>query len=97
MDWKTYLTTQKGWKDSKENTVVFSEYDLQGKKETDGFWIYLDEGLRCGGMKRKLPFSLQAVQDALLGCGKTELWDMLVKDMKGENIDVCREINRRTD
>lgn len=96
MDWKTFLTTQKGWKDSNENTVVFSEYDLQGQKAEDGLWIYLDEGLRCGGMRRELPCSLQAVQAALLGCGKTELWSMLVKDMEREDIDVCREIDRRT-
>ncbi len=97
MDWKTFLMTHKGWKDSNENTVVFSAYDLQGNKETDTLWIYLDEGLRCGGMRRKLPLFLQAVKDALLGCNKTELWNMIVKDMEGESIDVCREIDRSAD
>ena len=50
MDWQTFLISQKGWRDDEGNTLCFSDCDLNGKKKEGVLWIYLDEGLRCGGM-----------------------------------------------
>lgn len=97
LDWRTYLIQQKGWQDTKGNIVSFSDCDLEGKKTTSQIWIYLDEGLRCGGMHRAVENRLGAIKDALLGCGKIELWQCICDSMEGENIHVCREIDRSTD
>lgn len=56
-----------------------------------------DEGLRCGGMHRPIPVSLAAVKEALLGCRKDALWQMVENDLEGAGIDVRREIDGRTD
>lgn len=97
MDWQTFLISQKGWRDSEGNTLCFSDCDLEGKRCAGMLWIYLDEGLRCGGMYRPIPSNLISVRDALLGCHKEALWQMVQKDLEGADIDVCREINGRTD
>lgn len=97
MDWQTFLISQKVWRDDEGNTLCFSDCDLNGKKSEGIFWIYLDEGLRCGGMHRPIPVSLAAVKDALLGCRKEALWLMVQNDLEGAGIDVRREIDRGTD
>ena len=81
MDWKTYLLMQKGWQDSQGNTVVFSSQDLNGNQ--DGLWLFLDEGLRCGGRSASV-HSIEEIRDALLGCGKKELWLCVQKALEGE-------------
>ena len=97
MDWQTFLIYQKGWRDDEGNTLCFSDCDLNGKKKEGVLWIYLDEGLRCGGMHRPILVSLAAVKDALLGCRKDALWQMVKNDLEGAGIDVRREIDGRTD
>lgn len=96
MDWRTFLIQQKGWQDTKGNTVSFSDCDLEGNQTTTKIWIYLDEGFRCGGMHRAVENRLDAIKEALCGCGKTELWQCICDSMEGENIHVCREIDRST-
>lgn len=81
MDWKKYLLSQKGWQDSQGNTVVFFSQDLNGRKE--GLWLFLDEGLRCGGRSVCVQ-SMEEIRDALLGCGKQELWMCVQRDLEGE-------------
>lgn len=94
MDWKTYLLSQKGWQDSQGNTVVFSSQDLNGNQGE--LWLFLDEGLRCGG-RNVCIHSVEEIKNALLGCGKQELWMCVQKDLEGAKQDVCRKIDRGTD
>ena len=80
-DLRTFLLSRKGWQDEKGNTVVFSDRGLYEEPQGEEFWIFLDEGLRCGGMNRKIKATEAAVREALLGCRKTELWSMIEKDI----------------
>ena len=92
MDWQTFLISQKGWRDDEGNTLCFSDCDLNGKKKEGVLWIYLDEGLRCGGMHRPIPVRLAAVTDAHLGRRLVSLWQMVENALYGACIDVRRGI-----
>ncbi len=79
-----FLLAAAGWQDEKGNTVVFFETDLLGRKRDGEIWLFLDEGLRCGGMNRPLAPEPKAVREALLGVGKTALWEAIAADWKKE-------------
>ncbi len=81
-DFRKFLLSGKGWQDEKGNTVVFSETNLMG--EADGFWLFLDEGLRCGGMHRKIAPCEAEVKAALCGVGKEALWEKIAADWAKE-------------
>ncbi len=81
---RDFLLSRKGWQDTKGNTVVFSDRGLTDGPEGEEFWIYLDEGLRCGGMHRKIEPVAEQIKNALLGCGKKELWEAIERDWKEE-------------
>lgn len=83
-NWREFLLSQKGWQDGKGNTVVFSDRGLFEEPKEEELWLYLDEGLRCGGMHRRITPTMKAVQDALLGVGKAELWEAIEKDWDKE-------------
>ncbi|MGN0136837.1 hypothetical protein [Anaerotignum sp.] len=83
-NWRGFLLSCKGWQDQKGNTVVFSDRGLVGETKEDEFWIYLDEGLRCGGMHRPIAPTREAVREALLGLGKKELWEAIETDWNKE-------------
>lgn len=78
---RQFLLAQKGWQDEKGNTVVFSAKGLTEEPTEEEFWIFLDEGLRCGGMHRKILPEASEIRKALLGCGKRELWEQIEKDI----------------
>lgn len=81
---RAFLLSHKGWQDTKGNTVVFSDRGLYSEPKADELWLFLDEGLRCGGMSRSLEPTLEAVRTALCGVGKTELWEAIEKDWNEE-------------
>lgn len=85
---RKFLLSRKGWQDGKGNTLVFFERGLEGEPEKDALWLFLDEGLRCGGLQRRILPEEAELKKALLGCGKRELWELLQKDIgewrKGE-------------
>ncbi|MBQ7757996.1 hypothetical protein [Anaerotignum sp.] len=83
-DWRKFLLSCKGWQDEKGNTVVFSDRGLIGEPNGDELWLFLDEGLRCGGMHRHIDPKKEAVKEALLGVGKTELWEAIERDWNEE-------------
>lgn len=83
-DWRTFLLFRKGWQDEKGNTVVFSDHGWEEAPKAAELWLFLDEGLRCGGMHRRIPAEEQAVRDALLGIGKKELWEAIERDWNEE-------------
>ncbi len=83
-DLRGFLLSKKGWQDGKGNTVVFSDRGLFEEPKGEELWLYLDEGLRCGGMHRPIEPTKEAVRDALLGVGKTELWEAIEKDWSEE-------------
>lgn len=83
-DFRAFLLSRTGWQDEKGNTVVFSEQGLNGERTEDGLWLFLDEGLRCGGMHRKITPSETAVEAALCGVGKKELWEKIAADWTKE-------------
>lgn len=83
-DFRAFLLSCKGWQDETGNTVVFSEQGLNGETAEDGLWLFLDEGLRCGGMHRKIAASEAAVQAALCGVGKAALWEKIAADWTKE-------------
>ena len=53
-EFRAFLLSRTGWQDENGNTVVFSETNLTGETAGDGLWLFLDEGLRCGGMHRRI-------------------------------------------
>lgn len=83
-DFRTFLLSSNGWQDGKGNTVVFSDRGLFEEPRGEELWLCLDEGLRCGGMNRKVEHHPEAVRDALCGVGKQELWEAIEKDWNEE-------------
>lgn len=77
MHLRTYLLKQKGFADAHENKVYFTDRGLYQEPQGEEFWIFLDEGLRCGGTARKIPCTKAAIGEVLLGCGKKELWEIV--------------------
>lgn len=74
MNWKEYLLSCRGWQDSLGNSVCFFLENIIGERSENGIWLFLDEGLRCGG-RSVCVSSMEDVAQALLGCGKKELWE----------------------
>ena len=72
-DFRTFLLSRHGWQDGKGNTVIFSPRGLFEEPKEEELWLCLDEGLRCGGMNRKVEPTAEAVREALCGVGKNEL------------------------
>lgn len=81
-DLRTFLLSRKGWRDEKGNTVAFFESNLDGQTQEGSLWLFLDEGLRCGGLQKQIQPEEAEIEKALLGCGKKELWALLREDMK---------------
>ena len=83
-EFRTFLLSRKGWQDGKGNTVIFSDRGLYAEPVGEELWLCLDEGLRCGGMNRKVEADAEAVRDALCGVGKKELWEAIETDWNKE-------------
>jgi|MucameStandDraft_1065616.scaffolds.fasta_scaffold00949_37 hypothetical protein len=79
---RDFLLSRKGWRDEKGNTLAFFERGLEGEPEKDALWFFLDEGLRCGGLQRRIQPEEAELERLLLGCGKRELWELLEKDIE---------------
>ena len=77
-EFRAFLLSRTGWQDENGNTVVFSE------PAGDGLWLFLDEGLRCGGMHRRIAASEAAVRETLCGVGKELLWEKIAADWAKE-------------
>ncbi|MBM6828526.1 hypothetical protein H9X85_02615 [Anaerotignum lactatifermentans] len=87
MDWKEYLLSCHGWQDSDGNRVCFFPENLAGERSAEGIWLFLDEGLRCGGRSICVS-SMEEVAQALLGCGKKELWEAVRTQWEREEKNV---------
>ena len=83
-DLRTFLLSCKGFSDGKGNTVVFSDRGLLGEPKGEEFWMFLDEGLRCGGMHRKIEPTEETIKEALLGCKKEALWRVIKEEVEKE-------------
>lgn len=83
-EFRAFLLSRTGWQDENGNTVVFSETNLTGETAGDGLWLFLDEGLRCGGMHRRIAASEAAVRETLCGVGKEQLWEKIAADWAKE-------------
>ena len=79
-EFRAFLLSRTGWQDENGNTVVFSETNLTGETAGDGLWLFLDEGLRCGGMHRRIAASEAAVRETLCGVGKERLWEKIAAE-----------------
>lgn len=67
-EFRAFLLSRTGWQDENGNTVVFSETNLTGETAGDGLWLFLDEGLRCGGMHRRIGGKRSGSQRGTLRC-----------------------------
>lgn len=81
---RTFLLSCKGFSDGKGNTVVFSDRGLTEEPTGEEFWLFMDEGLRCGGMHRKIEPTEESIQAALLGCKKEALWEAIKRTIEKE-------------
>lgn len=81
-DLRAFLLSRNGWQDEKGNTVAFFENNLDGQAQEGFLWLFLDEGLRCGGLQKQIQPEETEIEEALLGCGKKELWELLREDIK---------------
>lgn len=79
---REFLLSRKGWRDEKGNTLAFFAQGLDGQKEDDEIWLFLDEGLRCGGLQKRFVPEETALEDILIGLGKKELWILLKEDIR---------------
>lgn len=84
-DFKAFLLSSEGWQDGMGNTVVFSRENLMGETTENKIWLFLDEGLRCGGMHRAFVPIPEALQEMLCGVGKEALWKAIEEDWKKED------------
>ncbi len=89
MELREFLLKQRDFADENGNTVSFFDRGLDTEPKENEFWLFLDEGLRCGGTARKIPCDKQHLQEVLLGCGKKELWQRVL-----EGISRWEEENR---
>lgn len=83
-EFRTFLLSRTGWQDEKGNTVFFSDRGLFEEPKEGELWLFLDEGLRCGGMNRPIAPIAEAVREALCGVGKKELWEAIERDWNRE-------------
>ena len=74
MHLRDFLLHQRGFADKNENKVYFTDRGLSQEPQGQEFWLFLDEGLRCGGTARKIPCDKEHIEEVLLGCGKIDLW-----------------------
>lgn len=89
MDLRAFLLQQRGFADDNENKVYFADRGLDQEPEKEEFWLFLDEGLRCGGTARKISCNKERIKEVLLGCGKKSLWQKVL-----ENIEKWEAENR---
>ncbi|HBF66183.1 MAG TPA: hypothetical protein DDW34_11105 [Clostridium sp.] len=82
MELREFLLQQRGFADDNENKVYFTDRGLSQEPEDNEFWIFLDEGLRCGGTARKIPCDKEHIQEVLLGCGLNNLWQKVLKHIE---------------
>ncbi len=82
MELREFLLQQHGFADDSENKVYFTDRGLTEEPNDNEFWIFLDEGLRCGGTARKIPCDKEHIQEVLLGCGKNNLWQKVLKHIE---------------
>ncbi|MEA5056217.1 hypothetical protein SDC9_164689 [bioreactor metagenome] len=82
MELREFLLQQRGFADDNENKVYFTDRGLSQEPEDNEFWIFLDEGLRCGGTAMKIPCDKEHIQEVLLGCGKNILWQKVLKHIE---------------
>lgn len=82
MELREFLLQQRGFADDGDNKVYFTDRGLKQEPEDNEFWIFLDEGLRCGGTARKIPCDKEHIQEVLLGCGKINLWQKVLKHIE---------------
>ncbi|WP_304508530.1 hypothetical protein [Anaerotignum sp.] len=82
MNLRNFLLLQRGFADHYENKVYFADRGLYEPPQGDEFWLFLDEGLRCGGTARKIPCDKTHIKEVLLGCGKLELWQEVLRNIQ---------------
>ncbi|WP_313527428.1 hypothetical protein [Anaerotignum sp.] len=82
MDLREFLLQQQGFADDNENKVYFTDRGLYQEPQGKEFWVFLDEGLRCGGASRKISCDKEHIKDVLLGCGKKELWQKVLEHIE---------------
>ncbi|NCC16407.1 MAG: hypothetical protein EOM28_08675 [Clostridia bacterium] len=82
MDLRAFLLQQHGFADDNENKVYFTDRGLYYEPETEELWLFLDEGLRCGGTARKIPCDKEHIKEVLLGCGKKILWQKVLENIE---------------
>ena len=77
MDLRSFLLEKKMIAEVRGNLVYFSDRGLFQEPKGDEFWIFVDEGNRCGGFSRQIPCTLSAIEDVLCGVGKQSLWEVI--------------------
>lgn len=82
MELRDFLLQLRGCSDENENKVYFTDRGLYQEPTKNEFWIFLDEGLRCGGTARKIPCDKEHIQEVLLGCGKIDLWHKVLNHIE---------------
>lgn len=81
MNLREYLLEKKVYFDQSGNVVCFSNCGLYSEPSDDEFWIFVDEGTRCGGLARQISCELEAIEKTLRGIRKDGLWEKIQADV----------------
>lgn len=82
MNLRNYLLEKESFFDGEDNRIYFSNCGYEVQQRSDEFWVFLDEGLRCGGFGGEIPPTKEALETFLLGKQKTALWEIVKKEIE---------------
>jgi len=81
MNVRAYLLEIKGIADEEGNRVYFSDRGLDGEVSDSVLWMFLDEGMRCGGISREVEPTGECITEVLVGCRKYALAELVRREI----------------
>ncbi len=86
MNLRGFLLEKESFSDADDNRIYFSPCGYEVQQRSDEFWVFLDEGLRCGGIGGEIVPTKEKLQEFLLGKQKAALREIVkaeIEDWEG--------------